>query len=179
MADGAAKDETQPMNGEARRTIARLASDTVPRLIERLTNSELGELEVREDGWRIRLRRPNGNGLDTTAMSAKPVSDTRTERTTSSRSHTPPRQAAQPPQGMVTSPAVGYFTPRDGVAVGSRVGRGDVLGHVDVLGVRQEVVAPVDGLIGALNVQPGEAIEFGQPVARIDPPEAAIAPVEA
>jgi biotin carboxyl carrier protein len=54
-----------------------------------------------------------------------------------------------------------------------------VLGHVDVLGVRQEVVAPVDGLIGALNVQPGEAIEFGQPVARIDPPEAAIAPVEA
>ena len=53
-----ADDEQQQMDGEARRTIARLAADTLPRLIERLTNSDLGELEVREDGWRIRLRRP-------------------------------------------------------------------------------------------------------------------------
>ena len=79
---------------------------------------------------------------------------------------------------MVTSPAVGYFSPRDGMAVGSRVARGDVLGHVDVLGVRQDVVAPIAGLIGALDAQPGEAIEFGQPVARIDA-DAASAPVEA
>jgi hypothetical protein len=47
---------------ENRALIARLSEEVVPSLIERLTNSELGELEVRESGWRIRLRRPLQNG---------------------------------------------------------------------------------------------------------------------
>jgi len=163
-----AEQEAQPLNGEARRTIARLASDTVPRLIERLMNSELGELEVREDGWRIRLRRPNGNGLGgppSMATSAA-AAEARVERTVTARAQQPPRPA--PPQGVVTSPGVGYFTPRDGFAAGRTVSRGDVIGHVDVLGVRQEVVAPVNGVIGSIDVQAGQAIEYGEQVARID-----------
>ena len=169
------------MNGEARRTIARLASDTVPRLIERLTSSELGELEVREDGWRIRLRRPNGDGLDGAAAPPAPATDARVERTVAARQQQQQRPA--PTQGVVTSPGVGYFTPRDGFAAGSSVNHGDVIGHVDVLGVRQEVVAPVDGVIGSIEVQAGQAVEFGEPVARIDTAAAsgaaATAPVEA
>jgi biotin carboxyl carrier protein len=39
---------------------------------------------------------------------------------------------------------------------------------VDVLGVRQEVVAADDGVLTALEAQPGEAVEYGQPVARIE-----------
>jgi acetyl-CoA carboxylase biotin carboxyl carrier protein len=68
----------------------------------------------------------------------------------------------------VTSPAVGYFVSREGVVVGFKVGRGDSIGFVDVLGVRQEVVAPLDGVIGALDVESGQAIEYGQPLARIE-----------
>jgi biotin carboxyl carrier protein len=45
---------------------------------------------------------------------------------------------------------------------------GDLLGHVDVLGVRQDVVTPEDGLIAALDAEPGEAVEFGQPLARLE-----------
>jgi len=187
-----AEQEDLPMNGEARRTIARLAVDTVPRLIERLTNSELGELEVREDGWRIRLRRHNGNGLDGPPVPTPAVAgEARLERTVSARAQQPPRPA--PPEGVVTSPGVGYFTPRDGFAAGRTVSRGDVIGHVDVLGVRQEVVAPVDGVLGSVDVQAGQAIEYGEQVARIDttptaptaptapgaPTAASTAPVEA
>ena len=73
----------------------------------------------------------------------------------------------------MTSPAVGYFAGRDGITVGSVVGSGDVLGHVDVLGVRQEIVAPISGVIGLFDVEPGQAIEYGQTIARVDPVSAA------
>jgi acetyl-CoA carboxylase biotin carboxyl carrier protein len=173
-----ADDEQQQMDGEARRAIARLAADTLPRLIERLTKSDLGELEVREDGWRIRLRRPNGidvpadgggHGADRASSGAASRSQ-HADRAAASRGSSPQRVEA--PRGLVSSPAVGYFVPRDGVGVGFKIGRGDPIGHVDVLGVRQEVVAPIDGVIGSLDVEAGQAIEYGQPVARVDAPPA-------
>ena len=63
---------------------------------------------------------------------------------------------------MATSPAVGIFQPRNGVRAGTRVRAGDRLGIVDMLGVAQEVVTPVDGLVGASLVEPGDAVEYGQ-----------------
>jgi len=172
-----ADDDQQQMDGEARRTIARLAADTLPRLIERLTNSDLGELEVREDGWRIRLRRPNGvdlhagadsHGADRASAGGTASRSQHADRGGTSRGNNPQRVEA--PRGLVSSPAVGYFVPRDGVGVGFKIGRGDPIGHVDVLGVRQEVVAPIDGVIASLDVEAGQAIEYGQPVARVDAP---------
>ena len=64
---------------------------------------------------------------------------------------------------VATSPAVGIFQPRaGGPQPGTRVRAGDRLGAVDVLGVAQEVVAPVDGVVGASLVEPGDAVEYGQ-----------------
>ena len=150
---------------EDRQTIARLAADTLPRLIERLTKSDLGELEVREDGWRIRLSRPT-QGAPIAVAAKTPARSAASS--SSARTQIPVR--ADPPKGIVTSPAVGYFVSKEGVVVGFKVGRGDPIGFVDVLGVRQEVVAPADGVVGSMDVQPGQAIEYGQPVARIDEP---------
>lgn len=167
------------MDDDARRTIARLTADTLPRLIERMTKSELGELEVGEDGWRIRLRRPIATAADSAdaagrsaterprAASAGSASGAHAERISSaSRSG----QSTRPDttRGTVTSPAVGYFASREGVSNGTKVTSGDVLGHVDVLGVRQEVVAPLDGVVGGLEVESGQAIEYGQRIARIE-----------
>src|SRR3954470_6772340 len=39
--------------------IHRLTDAVLPDLIDRLASSGLGEIEVREDDWRIRLRRPS------------------------------------------------------------------------------------------------------------------------
>ena len=41
---------------------------------------------------------------------------------------------------------------------------GDRLGAVDMLGVAQEVVAPIDGIVGASLVEPGDAVEYGQEI---------------
>jgi biotin carboxyl carrier protein len=63
---------------------------------------------------------------------------------------------------------VGYFTLRDGVTLDSKVRSGDILGVVDVLGVRQEVVSPVDGVLKQLEVESGQAVEFGQAIGRVE-----------
>ena len=67
-----------------------------------------------------------------------------------------------------TSPGVGYYVPLDEVAPGRRIRAGDVIGHVDVLGVRVEVVSPSDGVVGRVLAQSGEAVEYGQELLRID-----------
>ena len=76
-----------------------------------------------------------------------------------------PRDAMR---GVVASPAVGYFAPRNGVDVGTKLRSGDSIGHVDVLGVRQEVISPVNGALKAFEVESGQAVEFGQPIARVE-----------
>jgi len=154
--------------------LAQLAEEVLPTLIARLERSRLGELEVRQDGWRVRLRRtvPSApDGADGAAV--QPASlrrpDRRSERQADA-TEPRPQQLRPADRGMVdvTSPAVGYYLPRDGVAVGSTVRAGDTLGHIDVLGVRVEVVAPEDGLIAALSAESGEAVEYGQTLGRLE-----------
>jgi acetyl-CoA carboxylase biotin carboxyl carrier protein len=157
--------------------LARLAEDVLPTLIARLDRSRLGELEVRHDGWRIRLRRGEPTLPD--AIEATTPLPRRGERRTDRPTADRPSEAASdgrlqqlrpPDRGHVTvnAPAVGYYAPRDGLAIGASVRAGDLLGHVDVLGVRQDVVAPEDGLIAAMDAEPGEAVEYGQPLARLE-----------
>jgi biotin carboxyl carrier protein len=42
--------------------IDRLADDLLPALVAKLGDSGLGEIEVREGAWRVRVRRPGGDG---------------------------------------------------------------------------------------------------------------------
>jgi biotin carboxyl carrier protein len=72
---------------------------------------------------------------------------------------------------VAISPAVGVFQPRKDLVTGMRVRAGDRLGTVDVLGVREDVVAPVDGMIGSSLAEAGEAVEYGQELIRIELPE--------
>jgi acetyl-CoA carboxylase biotin carboxyl carrier protein len=72
-------------------------------------------------------------------------------------------------RAVATSPAVGIFQPRSDASPGTRVRAGDRLGAVDMLGVAQEVVAPVDGLVGASLVEPGQPVEYGQELVVIEP----------
>jgi biotin carboxyl carrier protein len=173
--DAAAQDA---LNGRA--TIAHLADELLPLLIARLGASGLGELEVRQDGWRVRLRRASSpaSALDQPAgagagvrQPAAPAQERRVEL--SSPSDGPTDATARRERGRVaiTSPGVGYYQPLDGLAVGMSVRGGDLLGHVDVLGVRQQVVAPEDGIVAMLAAEPGQAVEYGQTLARIEPAE--------
>lgn len=173
--------------------IDRLADELLPALIAKLGASGLGELEVSEGDWRVRLRMPldghdhaparragsplragsrgtavvastapHGSGAASREASATASGPRGSDAVRSAEAH-PPR-----PRAVAVAPAVGVYRPRPGLAVGSRVRAGDRLGVVDVLGVPQHVLAPADGVVGGSYVEPGDGVEYGQELIRIE-----------
>jgi biotin carboxyl carrier protein len=156
-----------------------LTQGLLPALMAKLSATGLGELEVREGAWRVRLRRPADGA----------VRDKRgTERAARAAAghHAPPTAQAMTPVGpgrdgrdgtagpatdrrvVATSPAVGIFQVAADRRAGTRVRAGDRLGAVDMLGVAQEVVAPMDGVVGASLAESGDAVEYGQDLVVIE-----------
>ena len=164
--------------------IDHLADELLPALVAKLGASGLGELEIREGTWRVRLRMP----ADGSAVAGRRPTPGRggsragdgphPERTRADASGpagtgtvpgsqgpaTEPAPAVGPSRVVATSPAVGYFRPRADLRAGTKVRAGDRIGSVDVLGIGQDLVAPGDGLIGATLVAPGEPVEYGQAI---------------
>ena len=191
--------------------IARLTEELLPALIAKLSTTQLGELEVREGEWHVRLRRPygvgpgegrrstdkpsrsqpgheghghgraavegrRGGGAAATSGGASGVTagtgaaSAATNGTGVARggSGRDDAAAAERARSIAMSPAVGIFHPGPRAASGTRVRSGDTLGAVDVLGVRQDVTAPSDGIVGSTLVEAGIAVEYGQELIRIE-----------
>ena len=163
--------------------IARLADDLLPALIAKLAASGLGEIEVRQGGWKARLRMPATS--DESRRSSARVAESHAGhghaaagRSTAAHARSEDRHAVdvedisdEPARVAAKSPAVGIYNPRKDLAVGMRVRSGDRIGQVNVLGVNQDVVSPVDGVIGSSLAEAGEAVEYGQELVRIELPE--------
>jgi biotin carboxyl carrier protein len=142
-----------------------VADELLPPLVARLGVSDLGEIEVRQGSWRVRIRRAalpaEGAAAPTAAVAGHaPVSASGTATALMPASHVPLPAPSDHPAAIST--AVGYFGIRSGLAVGHRVMRGDVIGWVDVLGVRQEIVSPADAVVGRFVTEPGDPVEYGQ-----------------
>jgi biotin carboxyl carrier protein len=163
--------------------IERLTDELLPALIAKLGATGLGELEVRQGGWRVRLRRPAGQPAP--SRERKPTERKSGERGSGDRSdrgadrapdratrtlHRPleAKTARTESRAVATSPAVGIYRPRTDLSAGARVRAGDRVGAVDILGVAQEVVAPVDGILGSSLVESGDAVEYGQEILVIE-----------
>ena len=148
--------------------IARLAEELLPALIARLGASGLGEIELREGDWKVRLRRPAaaaGFGRRLADRGGRAVGPGRSADASLARLDVDLGTAGDgqdPFRAAATSPAVGYYQPRSDVRPGSRVRHGDPIASIDVLGIPQEVVSPADGIVGASMVEPGDAVEYGQ-----------------
>lgn len=144
-----------------------LADELLPALIAKLGATGLAELEVREGTWKVRLRRPadgsSPSGRAAAARAARPTGGH------AEHAHQPvPEVVADPYRAAATSPAVGIYQPRPEISSGSRVRAGDRIASVDVLGIPQEVVSPVDGIVGAGVVESGDAVEYGQELVWIE-----------
>ncbi|MEP6639169.1 MAG: hypothetical protein ABJC39_07445 [Chloroflexota bacterium] len=194
--DGAPRPERSAAERSAdHAAIDRLSAELLPALIAKLGATGLGELEVREGSWRVRLRRPaegaafatrdrrsgerervarsGGSGGSHQAGGLTPVGPGR-----DGRHGREVREGGTGRDGsghdghddriVAASPAVGVFQPRPEARAGTKVRAGDRLGSVDMLGIPQEVVAPSDGVVGASLVEPGEAVEYGQDLILIE-----------
>jgi acetyl-CoA carboxylase biotin carboxyl carrier protein len=135
-------------------------ANVIPTLAARLRASGLAELEVRTEAWRVRLRREvQPPASPSRAAPAKPGLHIRSASASVSRADQP---------GVARSPAVGYFLPEPVLEVGLSVRGGDLLGHVEMLGIRHDVAAPIDGIIIRSLAASGEAVEYGQPLVLIE-----------
>jgi biotin carboxyl carrier protein len=149
--------------------IERLSEELLPALIAKLGATGLGELEIRQGAWRVRLRRPATASAG--GRERRPTDRSSGERSAERQPERPPRSHHHPDpvpsvrtdsRNVATSPAVGVYQPRKDLTAGARILAGDRLGAVDMLGIAQEVVSPVDGIVGASLVEPGDAVEYGQ-----------------
>jgi acetyl-CoA carboxylase biotin carboxyl carrier protein len=203
---GTSAERTGPQRAADHAAIDRLAGDLLPALVTKLGATGLGEIEIREGPWKVRLRRPgNGPNLGRRATdrpsrsqpghaghghapgaleghrAARPAGAAAAGAAHSTNGSAPPGAASPVPSTapdsaesgrrredadvhriVATSPAVGIFRHRKEIKGGARVRSGDPIAVVDVLGIPQEVVAPIDGVVGANLVESGEAVEYGQ-----------------
>ncbi len=101
MPEPAQPGDRRPERSDAERSadhaaIERLSGELLPALIAKLGATGLGELEVREGGWRVRLRRP-GDGLAGVPVAAAGTRDRRPgERERAARSGAGPGGAHLP-----------------------------------------------------------------------------------
>jgi acetyl-CoA carboxylase biotin carboxyl carrier protein len=110
------------------------------------------------------------------AASAPPPPPAKPEDAPPASNGTPAAAPAASGNGTaVESPTVGIFwvSPSPGappfVEVGSRVGADEIVGIVEVMKLMNQVPAGVDGVVSAVLVGNGEAVEFGQSLVMIEP----------
>jgi biotin carboxyl carrier protein len=58
---------------------------------------------------------------------------------------------------------------RPGPTPGTRVRAGDAVGTVDLLGIPQDVPSPIDGILVEVFATAGEAVEYGEEIAAVEP----------
>ena len=148
--------------------------DEIKALIDAMSASDLGEVEVSKDGWTLRLTRDAGSSVSTPAtggaVSAAPARQTslessRREPAASVNSPTSTNDVDAPLSGIVylgPSPDAPPF-----VAIGQAVTTGTTLCTVEAMKMFNPITAERDGVIEAVFVTTGDEVAAGQPLLRI------------
>ena len=148
----------------------------VKELISLLETSELSELEIEEEGRRIRLTKkqeivygtlpsaPAAAPAAPAAVAPAPVAD-------------PAKEATLADEGLVAidSPMVGtfYSSPAPSepafLQLGDTISADQTVCIVEAMKIMNEVAAKVAGTVERILVENGEPVEFGQPLFAIRP----------
>jgi len=147
----------------------------VRKFIELMNEHDLSEIDLRQGDQRIRLRR----GPETVTVATTPPLPT---GSASSGGHAGPAETKAAPAAVeegkgivIRSPMVGTFyaaaTPEAApfVKVGDQVGPETTVCIVEAMKVFNEIPAECAGRIVAVLAQNGDAVEFGQPLFRVEP----------
>ncbi len=142
--------------------------DLIRDLATLLTETELTEIEVEHDDFRIRVARsPAGVSAAAPVLAAA---------SSVAPPAAPPTTAAQPGShpGTLKSPMVGtaYRAPEPGarpfVEVGTNVTSGQTVLIVEAMKTMNPITAPSSGTITAVFVDDGQPVEFGEPLLIIE-----------
>jgi len=135
-------------------------------LIELVENSGIAELEIKEGEEFVRISRSSSavqHVYSTPQHHAAPVA-------AAAVAAAAPAEPAAPEGHVVKSPMVGSFyrSPSPGatafVDIGQSVSVGDTLCIIEAMKLLNEIEADHSGVIKAILVESGQAVEFGQPL---------------
>ncbi len=139
-----------------------MEASKLKKFIEFMNENNLAELEIEEEGKRIRLKKNVCSEQITTPKPSVNIPDHTSELKTDNLAE-------------ITSPMVGTFyrapSPEANPYknVGENVNPGDVLCIIEAMKLMNEIKSEISGKIIQVSVENGEPVEFGQTLFRIDP----------
>ncbi len=139
--------------------------DLIRELTKLLEETGLTEIEVEQNGQRVRVAR------NVTTTVAAPASS-RAEAPSQPVAAVAPDLAKHP--GVVISPMVGtaYIAPEPGakpfIDIGSQVKAGDTLLIVEAMKTMNQIPAPRGGTVTQILFEDGQPVEFGEPLVIIE-----------
>lgn len=142
----------------------------VKKLIKLLSESGVDEIEIEEDGKRVRLAKHSGNSVvvQQPGVASLPVVAQAPVPVTQAAAATPPASATQTQYHEVRSPIVGTFYRAPApdaapfVTVGSSVDSGTVLCIVEAMKLMNEIESDVSGKVAKVLVENGRPVEYDQ-----------------
>lgn len=147
--------------------------DAVKEFIQIMKDSDLDYLRLKNDKFEIELGEKRPPMPPMPPMSAMPVMPMGAPQNAPKEEPKaePKKEAAGK---LVKSPIVGtfYSAPAPGkapfVSVGSTVNKGDVLFIIESMKLMNEVTSELSGRVTEILVSDGDAVEFDQPILRIE-----------
>ncbi len=143
--------------------------DTIRELTALLAETGLSEIEIEQDGQRIRVAR---NAAPAAAMSSVPAMPSDPAAVPPAPVATPLPSQVDPAKhpGVVSSPMVGtaYRASEPGakpfIDIGSTVKVGDPLLIVEAMKVLNQIPSPRAGTVTQILFEDGQPVEFGEPL---------------
>jgi acetyl-CoA carboxylase biotin carboxyl carrier protein len=160
--------------GPTKPVASRIDFAELERLIELFEASALGELEIEQEGIRVRLAIPQTQAM---ALVQSPMASASQVPARGSGSLKEVGKGGYEAEGLATidAPMVGtfYTSPAPGeppfVLPGDTVEPGQTVCIVEAMKIMNEVQAKVPGIIEKILVESGDAVEFGQPLFTLRP----------
>ncbi|MCX7924878.1 MAG: hypothetical protein N2554_03585 [Fimbriimonadales bacterium] len=144
------------------------ALEQVERLAQLMAQHGATRLEVRDGAMQITLARAAGATPAAPIDEMPPLFLSGYAQAEAARAE-PTESLWQPPALLeVRSEVVGYCTLAP-IEVGHAVERGQTLATVEVLGIPNEVIAPLPGVLEGWAVESGQPVQYGQTIAYLRP----------
>jgi acetyl-CoA carboxylase biotin carboxyl carrier protein len=146
--------------------------ELIQELSKLLDETGLTEIEIEQDGQRIRVARGTVATAPVAAAPVRPAATTSVPQPVGESASAPLDPAKHP--GVVTSPMVGtaYAAAEPGakpfVEVGSKVKAGETLMIVEAMKTMNQIPAPRAGTVIQILFEDGQPVEFGEPLVIIE-----------
>ena len=136
--------------------------DMIKELIRVMGGTNLESIEIESEGFSIKLR----NRMSTVAASPRPTVTAEGMNDVFSEMA---EGAQEDGFDMIKSPMVGIFNLLDGVefAQGEEIAAGTIVASVEAMKMVNEVEAPFKCVFESYCVNPGQTVEFNQPLLKV------------